>query len=369
MTAVADRRRALRAACTHFIHGFTEPTPAALFAGMADWCTANNIQHDFYGRGDLIGAFEHKIATLLGLPAAVFMPSGIMAQAIALRIWAERKNLQRFGLHATSHLELHEMQSYQALSGLQGVRLGAAHRPVLASDLLAHAEPLACAVIEMPMREIGGQMPGWDELKDLKAAARQLNMPLHMDGARLWEIRACYQHSYAEIVDGFASVYVSTYKGIGGIGGAVLAGDAAFIAAARAWRRRMGGTLVHLSPLVISSAMLFDSRLAQMDALYSKTLELADILNTLPGVRTEPRNPQANMLHIIFEGDADALLQARDVMAGQDLAWLFSYVEPAGVPGFCRTEIYVGDQLLQWSAARIKALFGQLMAHAALAVS
>jgi threonine aldolase len=58
---------------------------------MADWCEENGVEHDRYGDGDLIEHFEQKIAALLGKPAAIFLPSGTMAQLIAVRIWTERR--------------------------------------------------------------------------------------------------------------------------------------------------------------------------------------------------------------------------------------------------------------------------------------
>ncbi|MGY1955175.1 beta-eliminating lyase-related protein, partial [Pseudomonas pergaminensis] len=75
---------------------------------------------------------------------------------------------------------------------------------------------------------------------------------------RLWETRAYYQRSYAEIAEGFSSVYVSAYKGLGGIAGSLLAGDTDFIQQARLWRKRLGGTLIKQSPMVVSTAMRFD---------------------------------------------------------------------------------------------------------------
>src|SRR6202040_4078922 len=125
----------------------------------------------------------------------------------------------------------------------------------------------------------------------LKALARERAIPLHMDGARLWECRAFYQRSYAEIAEGFASVYVSAYKGLGGIAGAVLAGDDDFIGEARLWRRRMGGTLIHQSPMIASAAMRLDTRLAMMDACYTRALALASALAEVPGVRVNPATP------------------------------------------------------------------------------
>ncbi|MEJ0002834.1 MAG: beta-eliminating lyase-related protein [Pararobbsia sp.] len=248
MPRSADERKQLRRNCAHVLYGFAEPKPAQWFAQMARWCEANEVEHDSYGDGALIGDFEAKVADLLGKPAAAFMPSGVMAQLIALRIWTEQRRVERFGLHVTSHLEVHEEQAYQALLGLQGVLVGQRHAPIVADDLKTLAEPLACLLVELPMRELGGQLPPWEALAALKAAARERALPLHMDGARLWESRAFYQRSHAEIAEGFDSVYVSVYKGIGGVAGALLAGEAGFIAQARVWRRRMGGTLVHTEP-------------------------------------------------------------------------------------------------------------------------
>ena len=87
MTLTKDDRRKLREACSVVYPGFRTPSPAEEFALTSAWCAANDVTHDFYGEGDLIAGFEARIATLLGKPAAAFMPSGVMAQLIAVRIW------------------------------------------------------------------------------------------------------------------------------------------------------------------------------------------------------------------------------------------------------------------------------------------
>ena len=195
-------------------------------------------------------------------------------------------------------------------------------------------------------QEAGGQLPSWDELDALKSLARQKNIPLHMDGARLWECRAFYGRPYAEIAEGFASVYVSAYKGLGGIAGAVLAGDKDFIAEARVWRRRMGGTLIHQSPMIASAAMRLEARLAQMDACYARALALAEALADVRGLKVNPATPHTNMMHLYIEAPAEAVLERRDGIAARDSLWLTGGARPAEVPGWCVTELYVGDTLL-----------------------
>lgn len=362
MPLTPAERSALKARCEHVLHGFTEPAPAETFAAMARWCETHAAVHDVYGEGDLVARFEHKLAQIVGKAAALVVPSGVMAQLIALRIWTERAALPRFAMHATAHLEHHEEKAYEALLGFTARYLGEAHRPVVADDLNQLGEPVACALIELPLREIGGQLPSWSELEELKRAAQAARVPLHMDGARLWETRAFYDKPYEEIARGFDSVYVSLYKGIGALSGAVLLGDEEFIANARIWRRRFGGTLVHQSPAIVSAALQLDERLALMPALYARTVSLAETLNRIPGITTLPRIPQSNMLHLFFDVPAEALLEARDAFATEHGVWLFNQPRPADEPGRCRTEIYVGDRALELSDLDLARWFTALLA-------
>ncbi|MFI4974328.1 MAG: threonine aldolase family protein [Caulobacterales bacterium] len=356
-----EDRQALRERCSVVLPGFRTPPPAEEFRLLADWCLANEVAHDVYGEGRLIEDFERKIAGLTGKSAAAFMPSGVMAQLIAVRIWAGRTGLARFGLHPTSHLILHEREAYQAVFHLHGAVVGDRLRPMTAADLEAERQPLACLIAELPIREAGGQLPDWDQLEALKSLARQRNIALHMDGARLWECRAFYGRSYAEIADGFASVYVSMYKGLGGIAGAVLAGDEDFVAEARLWRRRMGGTLFHQSPMIASAAMRLEARLAQMDACYARALSLAEALAGVPGLRVNPATPHTNMMHIYLAAPAEQVLERRDEIAVRDGLWLIGGARPAEIPGWCVTEIYVGDTLVDQDNKQVVARLRELV--------
>lgn len=360
MPYTPEQRRQLRQQCDLIVPGFAAASPAEEFRRMADWCEANAIEHDHYGQGPLVAAFEQKIAALLGKPAAAFMPSGIMAQLAAVRVWTEAAGVDRFGMHPTAHLAHHEEEAYAALLHCHGVPLGDRLRPMLASDLEASRQPLACVIVELPIREAGGRLPGWDELEALKAAARQRGVHLHMDGARLWESAAHYHRSHAEIAEGFDSVYVSVYKGIGALSGAVLAGSDDFVANARLWRRRMGGTLYHLSPMVVSAAMRLDERIALMPALYERTLDLAAGLAAQPALRVNPSVPHTNMMHLHFDASADAVLRARDELTATTRCWLIDSVQPSEVPGWSVSELYVGDRLLEAGNTRVLPLFAQL---------
>ncbi len=293
-------REALRARCS-FVMGVDPPEPGAELAAIAQWCREHGHAADRYGTGALIDGFEAKVAQLLGKEAAVFMPSGTMAQQIALRIHAEATGVDAFAMHPTSHLELHEMRGYSRVQRLDAVLLGARHRPTTAPDLAAWPERLAALLVELPAREIGGQLPTWDELSQLSALARSRGIRLHMDGARLWEAREAYApRTHAKICALFDTVYVSFYKGIGALAGAALAGSKAFVDEARVWRKRMGGSLVQLHPYVASAAMRLDAQIAKMPLWRARAIEIGAALEGVPGVRVLPSPVQVNLFHLHF---------------------------------------------------------------------
>ena len=87
-------------------------TPSKVLYEAAAWCEAAGHSFDRYGTGPLIEDFEAKVADLLGFPAARVMPSGKVAQNIAMKVWCERAGSNHFGVHPTSHLELHEGRAW-----------------------------------------------------------------------------------------------------------------------------------------------------------------------------------------------------------------------------------------------------------------
>ena len=148
---------------------------------------------DNYGAGDYIANFEKQIANLLGKESAVFMPSGTMAQQIALRIWCEKKNNNKVVFHPTAHPEIAEHMGYSFLHNIKRVQFGApellSHRLLTLKDFQNIHESFAVALIELPQRPIGGQLPSWTELSQISKWCEEKEVILHLDGARIWECR------------------------------------------------------------------------------------------------------------------------------------------------------------------------------------
>jgi threonine aldolase len=344
----------LLARCDIIFPGHRPRRPAEMFAGMAKWAEANDVDHDVYGAGTLIEEFERKVAERLGFEAAVFCISGTMTQVTALRLACQDRGSELVALHPTSHIIVHERSNYQLLGHFHALQVGDRHLPWTAADLASVPDRVGAVALEIPMREIGGQVPSWDELEAIKAHCRARGAHLHMDGARLWESAAAYGKTPAQIAAGFDSVYTSLYKGIGGLGGAMLAGSRDFVARCGEWFKRQGGNVIHRSPYVVAAAMQFDERVAAMPAYFERTQFLYEALRAHPAIRVNPAAPQANMLHLHLPVSRERAMEIRDQLAREHGVWMFNRVQHAALPGTSMCELYVGDNLLAAGDTRIR---------------
>jgi len=353
--------QALTKTCTRFLgYGYPQ-TPKQQLSELAAYTNAE-ADFDHYGEGELITSFEADVAKLLGKEAAVFMPSGTMCQQIALRIWTDRRRRPRVAFHPTCHLEIHEQQAYRTLHNLESVLVGPAHRMLTLEDLKAISEPIGALLLELPQREIGGQLPDWEELNTMIVWAQEKGIATHLDGARLWECQPFYGREYAEIAGLFNSVYVSFYKALGGIAGAILAGPANFIAEARIWQRRQGGNLIHLYPFVLAARKGLAERLSRMSVYHAKAKEIATVLSFFPHIEILPNPPQTNMMHVFVQGDREQLLDASFQIARETKTLLFARLTPTIVPRWSKFELTVGDASLALKNEEVVDLFTRLFA-------
>ncbi|WP_379128469.1 threonine aldolase family protein [Paenibacillus sp. sgz500958] len=259
-----------------------------------------DLDSDVYGKGKLIEEFQEKMAGVLGKESAVFFPSGTMAQQIALRIWCDHKGLKKVAYHPLCHLEIHEQDGLKELHHIQPVLLADKDRLITLEDVMNLKEEISCLLLELPQREIGGQLPEYGELENISAYCRERGILLHLDGARLFEVLPYYGKSAAEICALFDSVYISFYKGIGGIAGAILAGNKEFTEESKVWKRRHGGDLISLYPYITTADYYYEQRVHRMGQYYEEAKELASYFNGCHSVETLPLTPVSNMFHVHF---------------------------------------------------------------------
>ncbi|WP_310551298.1 threonine aldolase family protein [Paenibacillus glufosinatiresistens] len=328
----ADRLASANRSARYWLAG-TGPRTVGQLAELLDGMD-KDLPADQYGTGEIIESFQGEMAALLGKEAAVFFPSGTMAQQIAMRIWCDRKGTARVAYHPLCHLEIHEQDGLKKLHGIQPVLLGAADRLIAPEDVRGMQEEVSCLLLELPQREIGGELPAWAELEELAALCRERGIPLHLDGARLFEALPYYGKTAAEVCALFDSVYISFYKGLAGIAGAVLAGDAKLTEEAKIWKRRHGGDLISLYPYFLSGKAALDRRLPRMNHYWQGARKLAAAFNRCPGLSTRPAEPVTNMFHVhtkLAPGELEAVLAevteetgvvlARGVRPGRETAY------------------------------------------------
>lgn len=207
---------------------------------------------DTYGNG-VVAELERRVAALLGLEDAAYFPSGTMAQQVALRCWAARTGSPVVALHPRSHPEVHEDDALPVVSGLRTVYPTTEARQPTAAEVREHPEPFGTLMVELPLRDPGFLLPTWEELEELVAAGRERDAVIHFDGARLWETTVHFGKTLPEIAALADTVYVSFYKSLGGLSGAVLAGPRTLIEEARVWRHRYGGQVFRQFPQALSA--------------------------------------------------------------------------------------------------------------------
>ena len=359
-----ERARAAVGEAERFLNAWHGgPGPRGSLLEVAEATTADE-RWDRYGSGERIERLERRVSELLGKEAAVFMPSGTMAQPIALRIWCDRRGIRTVAFHPTCHLELHEEKGYERLHGLHGKLVGDPNRLITLDDLEALREPVAALLLELPQRELGGLLPSWDDLEAQVGWARQRGIALHMDGARLWEAQPFYDRPHGEIAALFDSVYVSFYKGLGGIAGAALAGEAAFVDEARVWQRRQGGNLVTLHPFVVAAELALDERLERLPVHAAHARALAAALSEVEGIEIVPDPPQTPLFHVLLRGDRERLAEAAIQIAEERKVFLFADPSSTMSPSWQRHEVMVGEVTLALEPAEVAELYTEVLARA-----
>jgi threonine aldolase len=334
----------------------------AVLLELADRAPADpNV--DRYGSGALVERLEQRVATLLGKEAAVWMPSGTMAQQIALRLHADRRGRRAVGFHPYCHLDTHEERGYEVLHGLHAVHLGSRDRLITTADVEATREPIAALLLELPQRDLGGRLPPWDDLVGTCTAARERGAAVHCDGARLWQCAPFYGRGLEEVAELFDTVYVSFYKDLGAPAGCALAGPRELIDEARVWQIRHGGRLFTTFPYLLAAERGLDEVLPHMQSLVERTAELGALLEEL-GVTVVPSPPQTAMLHALVRRPHGQLQDAMLDLAAESGVWFASSWRATNDPETQQAELTVTTSTFAVSLEEARELWSALLERA-----
>jgi threonine aldolase len=316
---------------------------------------------DRYGGGPAAERLNRRVADLLGKEAAVWMPSGTMAQQIALRIHAARRGSHTVAFHPHCHLDVHEERGYEHLHGLHAKLLGDRNRLIEAADLNAVREPVAALLLELPQRDLGGRLPAWDELSDTCREAEARGWALHLDGARLWQCGPFYERGLDEIAALFDTVYVSFYKDLRAPAGCALAGPSGLVEEARVWQIRHGGRMFRVHPLLLAAERGLDEVLPRMPEYVEHARALGAALGALDDVSVVPDPPQVAMLHVHVRRPLEALDEAALDVAERTGVWLGHRWSPTDDPAVQRLELSIGEDALAVAPDEAAELYRELL--------
>ena len=295
--------------------GLSAAAYARLLAEIAE---SRGIAEDDYSRSGVVGELEARMAALLGKEAAVFMPSGTLANHVALRVLA--RNGRRVLVQRESHLYCDEGDCTQQLSGLNLVPLAAGRATFMLEEAAAEiagptearvAIPVGAISIETPVRRMSGEAFDFAEMRRIAEFAHQRGVGLHLDGARLL-IEAVYTGvapaQYAALFD---TVYVSLYKYLNAAAGAILAGPADLLDGLYHQRRMFGGGLPHVWPYAAVALQYLDGFAERFAVAAAGFDKLLDALRDHPRV-TIARPPSAtNVAVLTLAGENAAALSKR----------------------------------------------------------
>lgn len=314
-----------------------------------------DLQVDCYGEGPAVQLLERKMADLLGKEQALFVHKGSVGQYAALLEYARCSQKRRIAIHPQSHIAVDEAEAYSELLGLQGVHFGSANEAIQIDDLALlapHAEELSSICIELPVRRAGFKLPEWNTLLALKAFARQAQLPVHIDGARLLESAHYWKASYQEVASFGNTVYVSLYKLLGAAAGGIIAADAQFIQRLRPWRSRLAGNLFTAFPYVLTALWGLEHYLPRVGEFHQRAKGLSECFKQAFGDDAIAHEVQCSGFQLVLPIPPQSLHALVLRVAEQQKIWLFDRVYPRG-DGSAMVEIQVGDALDDWQDAEL----------------
>lgn len=252
------------------------------------------VGDDVYGEDPSVRALEERAAELLGKEIALFVPSGTMANQIA--IGAQAGPGQEVICEANSHVVAYEGGGMAALWGVQPRTL-IGERGILRAEAIEeaiqegsddHHPVTALIAVENTHNRGGGSVWPLDALDEVYALADRRGLPVHLDGARLWNAAVATGVAPARLARGATTVSVCLSKGLGAPVGSLVAGPRALAPKLRRLRKRLGGGMRQAGVLAAAGLYALENHLPEVEADHRKARALAEALAAIPGLVVEP---------------------------------------------------------------------------------
>ena len=285
----------------------TKPSPA-----MREAIAAAEVGDDVLDGDPTVRRLEQRAAAWLGKPRALFVPSGTMANQVALGVWTRPGDeivVQRW-----AHLTTYEAGAPGHLHGVQTITLGdrSGHmdpgevRAALRPDYV-HCPRTALVCLEQTHNVAGGTVIPMEEIEAVSAVAREAGIPVHLDGARLPNAvvaSGIAAERWAEHAD---SISICLSKGLGAPVGSLVAGPEDFVQPAIVVRKRLGGWMRQAGVIAAAGLVALEQNLERLSEDHALAKEVARRLGAIEGLVSDPEEVDTNiaMVHVERE-DLDA---------------------------------------------------------------
>jgi threonine aldolase len=282
----------------------TRPTPA-----MREAMASAPVGDDQFGEDPTVNALQERIAALLKKDAALWLPTGTMANQVALRVLT--RPADHVVVSRESHAVWHETGGAGANAGVQLTEIGA--RGVFTADEFLSVRnprghmllpPTTLVQVENTHNRSGGVVFPHDEAGRICAAAREHGVATYLDGARLWNAAVASGHSPADLAAPFDLVSVALSKGLGAPWGSVLAGTRATIDSCVRHRRMLGGAMRQVGILAAAGLHALDRHMERLSEDHDNAARLARRLVESPRVCLDVHTVQTNIIVLTVTADA-----------------------------------------------------------------
>jgi threonine aldolase len=297
----------------------TRPT-----ASMRDAMARAEVGDDVYGEDPTVSRLQERIADLLGTEAALYVPSGTMANQLALRCQTRPGDEVIIGVGA--HCWRHESGALAALAGVQTQMIGT--DGTFTADQVRAAfkieDPYQAATkvvaVENTHNMAGGIVWGRPVLAEVLGATKQLGMKSHLDGARIWNAAIATGASEKELAAGFDSVSVCLSKGLGAPVGSLVCGTRALIVECHRARKMYGGGMRQAGILAAGGLYALEHHRSRLAEDHANAKAMAEALAGAKGLSVDLSRVHTNIVMIDLEtatlADVIAKAKAEGVMLG-----------------------------------------------------
>ncbi len=275
----------------------TKPSPA-----MREAMARAEVGDDVYGEDPTVNRLQEMGAALVGKAAALFVPSGTMGNQLCVRAQAEPG--REVIVDAHSHIVRYEQGAAGALAGVQLHWIAGMHGLLTAEQVEAAIRPkdpytiqTALICLENTHNAGGGSVYSLERIRAIRAVADRHHLPMHLDGARLFNAVAASGVSAAEYARSFETVTFCLSKGLGAPAGSLIAtDDRALLERLRRFRRMYGGAMRQAGILAAAGMYALEHNVERLAQDHANAKRLAELIGKIPCVVVDPTRVVTNIL-------------------------------------------------------------------------